>query len=157
MPGFDIDAVDLGARCEVRGAVPPGAVPALLAEHDVLVFPTYHGGEGMPGVVVEAMQSGMPVVATRWRAIPELVEHGECGLLVEPRDARALGDAMRRIARDGALFERLSEGASRAGDRLRAPTWEPKLVDWILEVAARSATPSRPAARSRRGSERTAS
>lgn len=138
MEGFDVDAVELGPRCEVRGAVPPEAVPALLAEHDVLVFPTYHGGEGMPGVVVEAMQSGMPVVATRWRAIPELVEHGECGLLVEPRDARALGDALARIADDEALFEQLAAGASRAGERLRATEWEPRLVDWIAEVAGRA-------------------
>jgi len=137
MPGFDIGAADLGPRCEYRGAVAPDAVPGLLADHDVLVFPTYHGGEGMPGVVVEAMQSGLPVVATRWRAIPELVEDGESGLLVEPRDARALGDALARIARDEALFQRLAEGASRQGERLRATAWEPRLVDWIGEAAGR--------------------
>lgn len=135
MPGFDLDAARLPASCRAVGPVPPEEVPRVLAEHDVLVFPTYHAGEGMPGIVIEAMQTGLPVIATRWRAVPELVEDGVSGLLVDPKDARALGEAMGRVAVDDGLMHRLREGALRRGDEFRSTRWEPRLVEWIHEVA----------------------
>lgn len=133
MPGFDIAAADLGPRCTYRGAVAPGEIPGLLAAHDVLVFPTYHEGEGMAGIVIEAMQLGLPVIATRWRALPELVEDGASGLLVPPRDADALAAAMARLAGDGDLVARLRAGALATGDRFRAAAWTPQLVGWLTE------------------------
>lgn len=53
--------------------------------------------DGIPNVLVEAMASGIPVVSTRVSGIPELVEDGETGLLVEPRDPVALAGAIRRL------------------------------------------------------------
>lgn len=135
MPGFDVTTMDLGPRCERRGAVSPDEVPALLAEHDVLVLPTYHEGEGMAGIAIEAMQLGMPVIGSRWRAVPEYVIDGESGLLVEPRDVGSVRDAMVRLAGDAALMARLRRGALEVGGRFRAEAWEPKLVRWLRELA----------------------
>lgn len=135
MPGFDLDAGRLPDACHHAGAVPPEQVPEVLASHDVLVFPTYHGGEGMPGIVIEAMQTGLPVIATNWRAVPELVVDGENGLVVEPRDAEGLSGAMQRLAVDDALLERLRAGALATGERFRAARWEPKIVEWLHELA----------------------
>jgi glycosyltransferase involved in cell wall biosynthesis len=53
-----------------------------------------------PTVIAEAMASGKPVVSTTVAGIPELVANGESGLLVPPRDAHALADAMERFGRD---------------------------------------------------------
>jgi len=53
-----------------------------------------------PTVIAEAMASGKPVISTTVAGIPELVANGETGLLVSPRDARALADAMEQVARD---------------------------------------------------------
>jgi hypothetical protein len=50
--------------------------------------------DGIPNVLLEAMAMGLPVVATRVSGIPELVQHGHNGLLVEPDDANALADAI---------------------------------------------------------------
>jgi glycosyltransferase involved in cell wall biosynthesis len=73
--------------------------------------------EGKPVAVMEAMASGLPVVATRHAGIAELVEDQVTGLLVAEYDVEAMADAMVRLARDDALVERLGR---RASDRIHA-------------------------------------
>ena len=53
--------------------------------------------EGVPVVLMEAMASGKPVIATRITGVPELVEDGESGFLVAPGDTQALADALVRL------------------------------------------------------------
>jgi glycosyltransferase involved in cell wall biosynthesis len=50
--------------------------------------------DGIPNVLLEAMATGLPVVASRVSGIPELVRHGHNGLLVEPDEPVALADAI---------------------------------------------------------------
>jgi glycosyltransferase involved in cell wall biosynthesis len=69
--------------------------------------------DGIPTVVLEAMTVGLPVVATTVSGIPEAIEDGETGLLVGPRDPRALADALARVLADDALAERLASKARR--------------------------------------------
>jgi glycosyltransferase involved in cell wall biosynthesis len=64
--------------------------------------------DGIPNVIVEAMAAGLPVVTTRISGIPELVEDGVNGLLVEPDDPEGLADALLRVHGDGRLRERLA-------------------------------------------------
>jgi glycosyltransferase involved in cell wall biosynthesis len=59
--------------------------------------------DGIPNVLLEAMAMGLPVVATRFSGIPELVSHGHDGLLVPPDDAPALADAIATVLADPAL------------------------------------------------------
>ena len=71
--------------------------------------PTRQGKrEGIPVALIEAMASGLPVVASALSGIPELVEHERAGLLVPPGDSRALADALQRLAQAPAM--RLSMG-----------------------------------------------
>ena len=56
--------------------------------------------DGIPNVLVEAMAAGLPVVTTRVSGIPELVEDGVNGLLVDPDDPDALAEALLRVHRD---------------------------------------------------------
>jgi glycosyltransferase involved in cell wall biosynthesis len=60
---------------------------------------------------MEAMASGVPVVASRVSGIPELVEDGVSGLLVTPGDPRSLADALARMHADAALREALAREA----------------------------------------------
>ncbi|MEL6273846.1 MAG: glycosyltransferase family 4 protein, partial [Bacteroidota bacterium] len=76
------------------GVLPREEVLATLRHFDVLVLPTYYGGEGYPGVIIEAYSIGLPVIATNWKAIPEIVEDGQTGLLIEPRSISALHEAV---------------------------------------------------------------
>jgi glycosyltransferase involved in cell wall biosynthesis len=62
--------------------------------------------EGFGIVFLEAMAAGLPVVSTTAAAIPEVVPHGQAGLLVPPRDPQALAGALLQLLGDTALQER---------------------------------------------------
>ena len=79
-----------------------------------LVLPSR--SEGMGRVVVEAFCRARAVVATRVGGIPDLVQDGKNGLLVEAGDTQALADALVRILTDRALAERLGAGAHASAD-----------------------------------------
>ena len=64
--------------------------------------------DGFPNVLAEAMAMGVPVVSTAISGIPEMIDDGACGLLVEPRNARALADALRRVLTEPGLHEQLA-------------------------------------------------
>jgi glycosyltransferase involved in cell wall biosynthesis len=108
-----IDAVGLSDRVQLLGRRTREQIAALLAETDVVVtpsVPTKSGKrEGIPVVLMEAMGSGVAVVASRLSGIPELVEHERSGLLAPPRDAEALAEALARLAADPELRARLGE------------------------------------------------
>jgi len=69
----------------------------VLRQTDLFCFPTYYANEGQPLNVIEAMAFGIPVVTTRWRAIPELFEEGYPGL-IEPRQPAQVAEALIRLA-----------------------------------------------------------
>jgi len=67
------------------------------AAADILCFPTFFESETFGLVAVEAMAFGLPVVATRWRGLVDVVEDEVTGLLVSPRDPAELADALARL------------------------------------------------------------
>lgn len=85
----------------------------ILQTADVLVapsVPTANGRrEGIPVVLMEAMASGVPVVASRLSGIPELVQDQVNGLLAEPRDAGGLANAIELLCNNPALRKRLGD------------------------------------------------
>ena len=86
-------------------------VPELLAETAVSVLPSF--SEGLSNTLLESMAAGVPVVATRVGGNPEVVEHGRGGILVPPRDSRALAEAICALLKDRGLAEALGEGGRR--------------------------------------------
>jgi len=97
------------------------AVPQVLAAADVAVVPSIRDDagnvDGLPNVVLEALASGTPVVATPAGGIPSVIADGENGLLVPERDAAGLTAAIDRLLVDRDLGERLG---SRARSRVQA-------------------------------------
>jgi glycosyltransferase involved in cell wall biosynthesis len=79
-------------------------VPALTAALDMAVLPSLREAQGI--ALLEAMASGVPVVATAVGGIPESVRHGREGFLVAPADPAALATAILRLARDEATRAR---------------------------------------------------
>jgi glycosyltransferase involved in cell wall biosynthesis len=81
----------------------------LLAAHDVFVLPSSY--DVFPLVLLEAMQHGLPVVATVCGAIPEIVVEGETGFLVSPGDVAQLAERIEQLATRPELRRRLGSAA----------------------------------------------
>lgn len=94
-----------------RGTVEPGLVSLVAAGYDALLLPTYHPSEGYPAVILEAYAAGIPVIATDWLALPEIVEDGVCGLLVPVRSPAKIRRAVRRLAADDRLYASMCANA----------------------------------------------
>lgn len=90
-------------NAEYKGVLSPDQVVPTLRHYDVLVFPSYYQGEGHPGVVIEAMMAGIPVITTAFRSIPEVVQDRVNGLLVRPQDPHSLIEAIRLLDYDRQL------------------------------------------------------
>lgn len=69
----------------------------VLAEYDVMLFPTYWHGEGFPGIFIDAFIAGLPVIATDWSMNGELIKNGENGWLIPPHNPEALASLMKKI------------------------------------------------------------
>ncbi len=104
-------------------------VPAVLAASDIFALPSHF--EGLPMSVIEAMLTGLPVVATDIRGPREQVVHGQTGLLVPSMTVAPLADALRRLATDPALRRRMGD-AGRA--RAMALYDEARVVGRTLEL-----------------------
>lgn len=66
-----------------KGALSPDSIHSTLVNFDVLLLPTFHPGEGFPGTIVDAYISGIPVLTTRWKQIPEFIDEGKTGFLID--------------------------------------------------------------------------
>jgi len=90
-------------------------VARILRQADVVVAPSVPSSdgrrEGIPVALMEAMATGLPVVASRLSGIPELVEDGVSGLLTAPGDAPALADTLERLWMEPVLRQRLGRAA----------------------------------------------
>lgn len=84
-------------------------VPDVLKAMDLFVFPSRNEALGI--ALLEAMYSGLPVIAARTGGIPEIVKDGETGVLVESENIESLTQAMLRLAGDQGLCARLGKAA----------------------------------------------
>ena len=86
-------------------------VPEFMAAIDMFVLPSYSETYGL--VLIEAMAMGKPVVATSAGGVPEIVQDGLDGLLIPPRDERALAEAIVLLLKNSSLRSLLSKHARR--------------------------------------------
>jgi glycosyltransferase involved in cell wall biosynthesis len=109
-------------RVRYCGFLTHAQVDSKLWEYDCLVLPTYHPGEGYPGAIAEAFAHALPVITTRWLAIPEIVSD-DCGILIEPRDSQALVAAVATLYRDRDRWLALKDGALRRSREFDHAHW----------------------------------
>jgi glycosyltransferase involved in cell wall biosynthesis len=120
-------------RVKYCGVVPGGEGDRVLAGYDCLLLPTYWRGEGYPGVIPEAYGAGLPVITTNWLSIPELVDDS-CGILIEPKSADALYEAMHRLYSDDRLFVQLREGVRKKREFFNTDRWVERFVELCGEL-----------------------
>jgi len=107
---------------KISGPVPFESVAGVIESHDVLLLPSHRVAEGYPGILLEAMQLGVPIIATKLDSLQEIVKDGVNGLLVPVGNPEALADALDRLADDPTFFQQLQAGALSAGEEFRIAT-----------------------------------
>jgi glycosyltransferase involved in cell wall biosynthesis len=105
--GTKIQQLDLSSRVRLLGSLSQDAVLERLRTADIFVLASTTDEKGatdvFPTVILEAMASGRPVVSTRLAGIPELVVHGQTGILVSSGDSTALVDGLEQLVRQPEL------------------------------------------------------
>jgi glycosyltransferase involved in cell wall biosynthesis len=104
-----IDKLNLGEKVKLLGAVPEQRVLQGIRASNIFVLASHQEALGV--AIMEAMSCEVPVIATRVGGIPELIEHGKTGVLVESKSAKALADAVTSIMQDPDLQQRLVKAA----------------------------------------------
>jgi glycosyltransferase involved in cell wall biosynthesis len=90
-----IASLGLTDTVRITGPVSGALKESLFEAANIFVLPSY--GEGLPLSMLEAMAYSLPVIATSVGGIPEVLQHGEMGILVKPGDLEELASAMRRL------------------------------------------------------------
>ncbi len=123
----------LGEQFRILGMMPREEVLALMARARLLALPCIRGADGnqdaLPTVALEALALATPVVATPVGGIPEIVHHGEHGLVVPEGDADALARALREMLTDDVLWARCHlEGPHHVETHFRQRNTLPQLL-----------------------------
>ncbi len=115
-----VDSADLSSRVFFHGHLPLNDLQKFYGECHILANLSRWEGYGM--AVVDALQSGLPVVAADAGAVPELIEHGVQGYLIPPGDVAACTEYLRDLISSGTLRLELSINAGKRAAELF--TWE---------------------------------
>ena len=126
---LESEATQAGLTGSVRFLGWRDDVPQLLAACDLFLMPSLWEGFGL--VLLEAMAQGLPVVASRVSAIPEIVVAGETGLLAPPRDVPALREALLTLLRDPPLARHMGLMGM---ERLKTHFSEQRMLDETLAL-----------------------
>ena len=136
-------ALGLGDHVEFVGATSQAEVVEILAKADLFVLPSY--AEGVPVVAMEALGSGVPVVASFVGGMPELVEDGHTGFLVRPGDPEQLADRIGRLVADPGLRTRLgANGRAKVAAEFDAEAEAGRLGSLFTASLAGRQSPIRP-------------
>ena len=101
--------LNLKERIKFLGEIPNEKIPTHLAAADCFVLPSVKEGFGI--VLLEAMAAGIPIIATKVGGVPDLIEHGKTGILVESRSPQKITEAIYRIYSNPELPKNLTKNA----------------------------------------------
>lgn len=104
-----IEAYGLRQRVFLHGMVSGEMKHSMFSQADIFVHPTLY--DAFPLVVLEAMQAGLPIVASSEGAIPEMITHGETGVLVEKGNVDKLAQAIGSLLDNAEERQRLGQNA----------------------------------------------
>jgi len=130
-PMFDceeyIDSPDYPSA-SISPPIPMDEVPALIESYDVMLLPSKRLAEGYPGVLIEAMQLGLPAIVTELETLSEIVIDRKNGYLVPLDNSAAIAAALNHLADNPRDFQNLQSGAMKMGEEFR----EKHVMDALL-------------------------
>jgi glycosyltransferase involved in cell wall biosynthesis len=136
-----VEDAQFPGKLEYLGQQNPAEVRLLMQRARVLLIPSLWY-EGLPMVVPEAFGTGLPIVASRIGALQTLIEDEGNGLLVEPGNAAALAEAVRRITAEASFENDLRRQARRTYEALYRPDANLRLLLDIYEQARQAGAAS---------------
>lgn len=80
----------------------------VLANYSAMLFPTFWKGEGFPGILIDAMIAGTPVIASNWGYNAEIIKNNHTGVIIKSKDSNSLAEAMTSFINDTSQVERLA-------------------------------------------------
>jgi glycosyltransferase involved in cell wall biosynthesis len=102
-----------------------------MRNYDVLILPSYYSAEGYPGVIIEALSVGLPVIATGLAGIKEMVDE-KCALFVRPKNIEDIKNAIVSINTDN--YPLYSENALKCFEQFDSELQTKKFIDAILKA-----------------------
>lgn len=115
---------------EYKGPLEPADIYETLSQYDVMLLPTHYYTEGLPGSVVDAYISGIPVIVTEWKHSREFVDDGESGYIIDFEDGeKDLIDKILLLEKDRNLLHRLQANALKKRIEFAPPSLDKLLKD----------------------------
>jgi colanic acid/amylovoran biosynthesis glycosyltransferase len=133
----ELERLAEGLPVRFAGEVAFGEVGRFLASSQVLVLPSL--SENLPNVVLEALAAGLPVVASRVGAVPELIQDGVNGYIVEPGDAHGIAARLRQLCDSDEHCRALGRGAMESVRPFTAEVLVPTLEHELRSIIERHA------------------
>ena len=131
-----IDDLDLESRTELCGVLTGEDKHLAYETADIMCFPSLFEHETFPLVLLEAQAHRLPVVSSDWRAIPDIVTHGEDGFLATQADANETARFLRLLIDDPDLRRSMGQNARQSYERrFRIETFQSKICSAIESVA----------------------
>ena len=111
------DRLGISQQCSFKGALPQAEVLEAYKQSDLFILPSRidESGDrdGLPNVIVEAQSQQLAVISTNISGIPELIESGENGTLLEPDDVAALTLAIEELGKDPVRRQKMGEAGEK--------------------------------------------
>ena len=128
-----VEHLGLNGKVIFLGAVADEVLPNIYREADIFVFPSIDASEAFGLVVLEAMASGLPVVASNLPGVRTLVRDGETGFLFAPGDVEALKKALMKLLKDRSCREQLGgRGRLDINEKYSIELWHRRLSEVLF-------------------------
>jgi len=93
------------------GILEPSEIYTIASQYDLLIFPTRYQGEGFPGTIMDAYISGIPVIASNWKSIPEFIDINKTGFVFNLGQENELYSLVINLYNNAELLKQMKQNA----------------------------------------------
>lgn len=115
-------------KANYKGSLAPENVLKTMSQYDVLLLPTYWKGEGYPGVIIEALSVGIPIIATNLKGISEMLDN-RSSILIEPKNIVQVKQAVKSF--NTSNYQDKSEAALKQFEQFDSDVQTAKFFEYI--------------------------